>query len=224
MEKGNIDTHFNNAIGHLGSENSTVVLGGVYILHQIAVKNENYTQIVHDLFCNYLRENAEKLYDDIDFEKTPNKCPAVIQVLIDYLFKPYDNIYKNYKPDLSFSTLINCDFSGTFPNNCDFSNAVLMNCNFHNVTLTSCTFDYAVLTECYYSFATLTNCTFDFATLTECDIDDANLTDCDFKCAVLTRCGFWESKLYNCDFRTTDLIDTELSPNESKQSETEAEN
>ena len=58
MEKGNVDTRFSNAVGHLGNDKSSVILGGTHALHEIAVENKNYRKIVHNLFCSYIRENS----------------------------------------------------------------------------------------------------------------------------------------------------------------------
>ena len=90
MHKDNVDNRFNNAVRHLGNENPAVVLGGVHALHLIAVENENYRQVIHNLFCSYLRENSDKHYKDFDFENIPDYCPIIIQILIDYLFKSYN--------------------------------------------------------------------------------------------------------------------------------------
>ena len=209
IEKGNVDTRFNNAVGHLGDENPTVVLGDIHALHQIAVKHESYTQVVHNLFCSYLRENSAKLYD----EKTPDKCPVIIQTLINYLFKPYneeDSVYKDLKSDLSFSTLKNCRFGYT-----------LTNCNFGKATLTECNFSDTIFTNCYFTEATFNgdlplfigsvfiNCHFGGVTFTNCHFSGTTFTNCDFNYAALTKCFFISpskrTTLTNCDFRKVTL-------------------
>ena len=218
MEKGNVDTRFNNAVGHLGDENPTVVLGGIHALHQIAVKHENYTQVIHNLFCSYLRENSAKLYD----EEILDKCPVIIQTLIDYLFKPHNNkdsVYKDYASNLSFSTLKNCDFNHRVLANCHFNNAILTNCYFSNTTFINCYFLRTTLSDCKFMYASLTECVFTTAILTECNFSYATLFNCEF----IKKHYFLDNstQLINCDFRTTDLINTELPSNKNKQSETE---
>ena len=227
MYKGNMDTRFNNAVGHLGNENSAVILGGIHALHQIAVENENYRQVVHNLFCSYLRENSAKLYEKPEFENTPDKCPIIIQTLIDYLFRLYNNeyIYKNCESDLSFSTLKNCDFSEVTINDVNFSHSVLENCNFSDGILTRCKFfngilirchfwNRAVLTECNfggfyfenrilkecYFTGTFRNCDFTFTNLINCHFEHGDLTDCDFNTCSLTECTFWGGTLIRCTF------------------------
>ena len=200
MEKGNVDTRFNDAVGHLGSENHTVVLGSIHTLHQIAVKHKSYTQVVHNLFCSYLRENSAKLYESIDFEKTPNKCPVIIQILIDYLFKLYndkDSVYKNYKSDLSFIVLENVSFKQSKINDVSFYQSTLTKCVFDESTLTKCVFD-GSLTHCNFRASTLINCDFQGA-LTECSFGRSTLTKCDFR-GTLTMCNFFNSTLTMCAF------------------------
>lgn len=194
MYKGNVDTRFNDAVEHLGNENHSAVLGGIHVLHQIAVEHENYTQVVHNLFCSYLRENSAKLYEGIDFEKMPHKCPVIIQTLIDYLFPPHnkDNAYKNFASNLSFSTLKNCDFNHRTLANCHFNDTILTNCYFSNTTFI----------DCYFIRATLSNCEFWRTTLTEC---------------VFISKYFAPAKLFDCHhLETVTLIGTELPPNKKK--------
>ena len=204
-----VDTRFNNAVGHLGNENHTVVLGGIHALHQIAVEHESYTQVVHNLFCSYLRENSAKLYEEVDFEKNKKKCPVIIQTLLNYLFSPYNgknSVYGNYTADLSFSTLGNYDFYHL--TDCNFSNALLTNCNFSEASLTKCNFDYATLTECSFIEAVLTKCYLDSATL--------------IKCGFIPKEPYFNSaQLFDCDVEYAELINTKLPPNKKTQSETE---
>ena len=220
MYKGNVDTRFNNAVGHLGNEKSSVILGGIHALHEIAVENENYRKIVHNLFCSYIRENSAKLYEEIDFEKTPDQCPVIIQTLIDYLFKPYngkDSVYKNYPSDLSHSTLKNCNFIGVTLNECYFTDATLTKCVFIKVTLDGCRFIGATLTKCRFYDAILTECYFDddATLLTECEFGCV-LTKCEFSCATLTKCVFIgnssvKTTLTECWFFNATLTECEFS-------------
>jgi len=186
MEKGNVEIRFNNAVGHLGSENPAVVLGGIHALHEIAVENDNYRRIVHNLFCSYLRENSAKLYEKIDFEKTPDYCPVIVQTLINYLFKPYNNrdsVYKDFKSDLSFSTLKNCNFYNLKIKNANFSHCILENCRFNFGALTGCYFRDAILKKCDFLSETLKECHFIYdeghsAKLIDCcNVEDAKLID-----------------------------------------------
>jgi len=213
--KSNVDTRFNNAVGHLGSENPTVVLGGIHALQKLATGNEPYQQIVHNVFCSYLRENSAKHYEKVDFEKTPNKCPVIIQTLIDYLFKPYnnkENIYKNFRSNLSFSTLINCDFRDIKIDNVDFSNCVLEKCKFHNGILNNCSFRDGTLKQCAFKSSAMNICRFDGGTLTECYFQKGILTMCNFTNGILADCNFSDGTLNNC-ILYAELINTELPPN-----------
>ena len=229
-EKNNTESYFNNTVMHLSNENPTVVLSGIHVLHQIAVENKSYAQIVHNLFCSFLRENSAKLYD----EKTPqNKCPIIIQTLIDYLFSTYNcEVYKNYLSDLSFSTLKNCNFKSFIIDSVNFSNCLLENCDFNRVT--NCNFEKATLTNFKFWLSTLTNCNFEQATLTNCDFWRVTLTRCRFAQGILRKCNFRETtlktceflhkkyivlnaKLYDCKITDIELIDTELPLNEATE-------
>ena len=219
MEKGNVDTRFNNAVGHLGSKNSTVVLGGIHALHQIAVKHKSYRQVVHNLFCSYLRENSANLYD----KKTPDKCPIIIQTLIDYLFKFYNNknsVYKGYRSNLSFCTFKNCNFNETEINDVNFCNSTFEKCHFLLTTLTDCAYIGGTLTDCNFNNGILINCSFCFVKLTDCFFGDGTLSGCDFTFGTLTKCKFIDNysktktaELFNCNFETAEIIDTELPEN-----------
>ena len=223
MEKGNADTRFNNAVGHLGNANPTVVLGGIHALHQIAVKYESYTQVVHNLFCSYLRENSAKLYAAAEIKKTPDKspliiptsykkteietasdkCPVIIQTLIDYLFKPYNNkdsVYKNYESDLSFGTLKNVDLENVKLNKVNFANCLLIKCNFSGGTLTECYFLGGTLTKCKFWGGILTKCYFLEGTLEDCNFWRGTLTKCNFTVGTLKKCDFWSVTFTECDF------------------------
>ena len=240
MEKGNIESRFNNAVGHLGNENPTIVLGGIHVLHQIAVENENYTRVIHNLFCNYLRENSTKLYPEkrsysdsgrlvqvSAVEGTP-KCPIIIQTLIDYLFKEYNNkdsVYNGFDSDLSYSTIKNCDFEKAKIRRVNFNNCIFENCHFFETILLECRFSESILTKCHFSYSTLTECHFSYSTLTECHFCktltrcyfyQSILTDCVFS-GILTECNFIayirglkSAELINCEFKTAELIDTVL--------------
>lgn len=233
MYKGNVDTRFNNAVGHLNSENPTVVLGGIHALHQIAVNHKRYTQVVHSLFCSFLRENSSKLYDRIDIKiptdkspliiptkykkpkKTLDKCPVIIQILVDYLFKPYNNkdsVYKDYYSNLSFSTLKNVNFENVKIDGVNFNHCFLKNCNFEG-TLINCFFgsinrsnfhvsdwfkqNGVTLIECNF-IGVLTNCNF-YGDLSFCDFGGNSLN---FNKAILTDCVF-EGTISDCNYQGT---------------------
>ena len=213
METNNEYVHFNNIIGHLGDNNLIVILEGINALQEIAVNNKNYTKRVHNLFCTYLRENSSKLYENIDFEKTPDKCPVIIQTLIDYLFKPYndkENIYEEYQSDLSFSTLKNCVFNNTKIKNVSLNSCILERCYFNEKgSLSNCSFTSSTLTDCSFTSSTLTDCGFRGSILTTCDFSFGMLENCDFINNELDD-GRYNAKLLDCVFENTEFINTKL--------------
>jgi len=237
--KGNLDSRFNNAVGHLGNESPTVVLGGIHVLHQIAVENKNYTQIVHNLFCSYLRENSSTLYDSVDFKTTPTKCPIIIQTIVDFLFKPYNNeksVYFEFKSDLSFSKLINCNFQRIDIKKVSFDYCILENCDFtgdsiknnlfsdstfYHSTITNCSFNNRNMSNCYFSQSSLSDCHFRLGTyqfyfeglssLTSCDFIQSTFTECSFSFTKLNKCSFFISKLYSCKFELSFIYQNNFS-------------
>ena len=206
--KGNVDTRFNNAVGHLSSENATVVLGGIHALHQIAIESkENYSQVVHNLFCSYLRENSAKLYKNI--VKEPDKCPVIIQTLIDYLFKPFyekESIYKNYKSDLSFSTFINCNFQDLSIIGVNFTNCDIRKCSFSGAKLNDVTFEVAKLNNVMFADTTLSDVRFS-AELSDVHFSHASLCDVIFLRAKLSDVGFVDATLSNVSFGSATISD-----------------
>jgi uncharacterized protein YneF (UPF0154 family) len=222
MYKGNTDARFNNAVEHLGCENSAVVLGGIHTLHQIAVEDTTYSQIVHNIFCSYLRENSAKLYAKPEFKENPEKSPVVIQILLDYLFRPYNNkdcVYKDYVSDLSFSTLKNYVFNDINVENVNFDYCILENCDFVRGKLIDCNFGRATLRDCVFSDVILHQCYFGNGWLVRCEFIETELTNCYFNCthfsynpgyiagAILMECYFSSGKLTDCSFKEDGGID-----------------
>ena len=194
IEKGNVENRFNNAVGHLSYSNSTVVLGGIHVLHQIAIENTNYTRIVHNLFCSYLRENSASLYS------VPNKCPVVIQTLINYLFGNYNgkaSIYKKYPYDLSFSVLKYVDFPKNKLHNVSFENSNMENCCFPNEPMTDCDFRQASIKYCFFSRTTMTNCNFLDWNGIECFFEDSKLNNCSFSGST-AKCNYMNASFTDC--------------------------
>jgi len=218
------DKRFGETIILLNCEEPIVVLGGIGELHTLAIENKKYRKKVHKIFCSYIRKNSAKIYNKIDFKETPNKCPEIIQELIDCLFKPYSNekcIYENYKANLSYCNFKNCNFENREIKNAIFKNCVFENCNFTNSTITSCKFDNGKLNSCqfnergelsveietmheveggYSKEGILTHCTFCDATLINCSFSEKKLFFCDFSNGNLKDCTFFNGDLSNCKF------------------------
>ncbi len=74
---------FSDAITHLGHENETVVLGGIYSLLDLARETRDYRHKAFDILCAHIRTTTAEKY----CEKYENKPSEIIQTLLDLLFK-----------------------------------------------------------------------------------------------------------------------------------------
>jgi len=200
LKKYNAGVRFNNAVGHLGSVSPTVVLGGIHDLHQIAINNNDYTMLVHNLFCSYIRENSTQLYSNIENES--GKCPVVLQQLVDYLFKPYNGktVYKKFLTDLSYSTLINCDFMETGITDVNFSNCDIRKCSFNRAVLRRVIFNDSILSDLDFNHASFHDVDFYGAVFRDVSFLKAAISDVDFWETTLCNVGYGNTLLNNVDF------------------------
>lgn len=117
--KSQTDERFKNAIEHLGSDSPPVILGGVAELHQIAVESKfNYSAVVYNILCSYIRTEARNRKIRVDVNK------AVIQTIVNYIFKGRDNDnfpYSGLEADLSFTNLSGIDLDNSTIENVNFS-------------------------------------------------------------------------------------------------------
>lgn len=51
---------FKNAIGHLGSTETTVIMGGIHALHDLATIDKSYRRQTLDILCSFIREETTK--------------------------------------------------------------------------------------------------------------------------------------------------------------------
>ncbi|MCL6293895.1 pentapeptide repeat-containing protein [Jejuia spongiicola] len=110
--KSQIDERFKNGVEHLSSNNEPIILGGIAELNQIAKENHaEYSEIVFDIFCSYLRSTSR--------ESKRNK--TILKAIINYLFKISDeNPYLKYSADLQ-----GADLSGIPLENVSFRNSYM---------------------------------------------------------------------------------------------------
>ncbi len=116
--KSQTNERFKNAIEHLGSDKEPIILGGIVELHQITIDDpEKYREVVFNIFCSYIRQEANIKKDAEDINKT------IIQTIVNYNFKT--NFYKNLKADLSFCNLHSINIDDTILENCNLSFCIL---------------------------------------------------------------------------------------------------
>ena len=51
---------FKNAIEHLGSHETAIILGGIHALHNLATNYESYRKQTLDILCGFIREETTK--------------------------------------------------------------------------------------------------------------------------------------------------------------------
>ena len=217
----NNDKRFGDAVGYLGSDNTSIVLGGIHILHQLAKEDERYVPIVANMYTSYLKDRSGEFYSDA---KNTNKPPIVIQTIIDILFFK-NSVFKNERIDLSYTNLMCIQF-----------NAPVVNCVFYNTNLHSCTFNFG-LEGCEFLEAVIfkglfkkgvSNCIFESVTiskayfvnegfvLNDCIFRNANLVDVSFKGKKICDSEFCLDKSDRCRFRVNKIIDSSFELSNTK--------
>jgi len=212
-ERGYADGRFNDAIKHIASSDSSIVLGGIYTLFQLAKEDSRYPLIVSKIFINYLRNYSKKFIPiidnhfvpikqefnfDIDSSEVPFEAVTIINLLIlnDDIFnkKSYQNIlYRN----MLFTDLKGFNLSLSYFYNCYFTG------NVQNINFQHCKF-----IEC--NFGTIES------EFNDCDFMNANLSNCNFQCMKLENSKFTNAncngllinanKINGCNFEVNDEI------------------
>jgi len=131
---------FKNAIDHLGSQEQTIVLGGVHALHNLAETfPKEYSKQVFEVLCSFIREKTtQKAYQDKFSEtldpsdKTQTTSLIVIQTIVDKLFREDESrkFYQEYKANLSGAFLRRVRFRGA-----NLHKAILWDADFQWVDL-----------------------------------------------------------------------------------------
>lgn len=207
------DKRFGEAIGYLGSGNTTIVLGGIYALHQLATEDNRYISIVAGLFTSFIKDKSKLLYEKIKLEvsdtesKNESKIPIEISTIINLLFL-YSDIYKGIQFDLSFSYLKNIIFYDEIKN-CIFSNSTLINCEFRS-DVSGTFFDNCKIINCNIGSnkSNATNCTFYHAKFDNSKFTGKKIENCNFMSTEFTNSIFYEIAVLNeCQFIITSIID-----------------
>jgi len=179
-ETSNFDKRFSDAIGYLGEEKTSIVLGGIYALYQLAKEDKRYKSIVAGLFTSYLRDKSAELYQ-VEYELNQNKestttffttpkVPITIKTIVDLLFNNKEFVFIGESLDLT----------NTIFNGITFENGVRV-CNFKHSKFESCQF----LTGVY-----------------ACQFDLTNIKNCQFgsEDSGLANCTFFGAKIYSSSF------------------------
>ncbi len=192
LENMKFTTKFKDARLLLASAEKCVILAGIYSLHQIALEAHReekgrVTKLVHSLLCSFIRERYS-------VSETENNLPYVndedrdiiIHTLIDVLFRNGEDIYNNYRSDLS-----NVNFSG-----CDFSGASLCD---------------AILTEADLSFSVLSDVDMKGVDLSFTNMSGVKIKNVDFRFSKFVFTELVGSHIEESDFSSSDFSYTNLS-------------
>ena len=205
-EKSNIDTRFKDAATLLASKDTSSVISGIFVLHQIAVNcslqnNFDYVKIISDIFCAKVRELKE-----------PNS-KFILQTILDVLVKKDIYIRQNFEPvylnrllshefgmnfqssDLSSTNLSHARLNGARFVDASLSGSILIGANLFMAYLFGTKLDNANLKHANLTHANLTN-----ADLTNADLTEASLSSTKFINANLSGVILTDAKFFNADF------------------------
>lgn len=234
-----INEQFKNAIEHLGSNEESIILGGISELHFIATEHpDKFRQVVLNILCSKLRAEAYVKKDAKEINKT------IIQTIIDYILKT--EVYSKLSTDLSFCNLHNINFDSTKIENCNLSfskipwrmnNVEFVNCNLGSIHSTvgryeNLKFLRSSLFNAYFQSAefkdsiiyndddklqkmTCLNCKFDGFTF-NCSIYNSKLLSCEFDFAQfsvnkISSVNFTASSFNQIEFGMTEISNCNFS-------------
>jgi|WetSurMetagenome_2_1015567.scaffolds.fasta_scaffold22139_5 hypothetical protein len=220
-ENSNFDKRFSDAVGYLGRNNTTTILGGIHTLHQLAKEDIRYRSIVADLLCSYLRGNYEKLYkEDEERQRERTKIqneqgcipdiietpPIIMQTILDVLFNNKDSAFENENLDLSGAHLKYVKFNGDVKN-CNFDLAELESCIFNNKVYNSI-FDNTKLLNCEFS-SSIDSCDFKFSSIENCCFGKIysaqdSIKGCSFYMSSIEESKFCVAKITDCHLYFSD--------------------
>jgi len=193
------DKRFGEAIGYLGSDNTSIVLGGIYSLYQLAKEDKRYKPIVAGLFTSYLQDKSEQLYELTDNEKTElrkmNIAPIIIRTIVDLLFNS-EKVFTGIKLNLSSVLFKHIVF-----------NDDVCYCNFNYCEFINCTFN-SNLIDCSFEISEIANCTFGNkeSKILKCNFWGSNIKDITFKGVLMNNVNFDLVNFDKSNFKITQLI------------------
>lgn len=219
QRRNEVDKRYGEAIAYLGSDNTTIALGGIHLLYQLAKEDNRYKKIVCNLFCSFIRERSNELYrksvilspklseEEISNYIQNNKVqnpPILIITIIDFLFNNDDECFVGENFDLSYSTLNNISFCRNI-SNCTFKHSKLTYCSF-NLSISSFFFYDCYISNCrfadvhnsrYMGF-TIKDSSFDIDRLDNTKFTNIDIENTDFDGNIISSSYFTNSSLKSC--------------------------
>lgn len=207
------DKRFGEAIGYLGSDKTSIILGGIYALYQLAKEDKRYKPIIAGLFTSYLQDKSEQLYELSDKESAEqteprklNKVPIIVRTIVDLLFNT-ENVFNAVKLNLSsvlFKHIIfnndvrNCNFDFSEFQNCNF-NSNIINCSFEITEISSCRFGNkeSKILQCEFWGSNIKDITFSGDRMNSVNFDLVSFNKSSFKISHLIKCNFQAATFIN---------------------------
>jgi len=204
-----ITNQFGQAIGHLGSREMSVRLGGLYTLRRLATTNipdpkpgqtydDPQLRTVIEVISAFARERSREIIEELDDLQRSRLSDTDVDPL-------------NFPPSpTDIATAV--QIVGSIPTHStqasDLTHAYMHGIQLDGLTFVKTRFDLAKLTGTNFTRATLTNARFFRATLTGTTFERATLTDTHFIRATLTNARFDSAKLTSTDFSNATLTGT----------------
>lgn len=216
FEQEHVENRFNVAIEHLGHDSFSIALSGVYELHQVAIENEKYRNLIFNILCSYVKQNTKHALREGEndnwtklsaIDKKKVRPELIIQTIFDLIFQNNNkNIYTNYQADLSHTNLRGINLTGMSFNRTKFDNSFIDGSSMftdenHNTTFTECSFHKVHITGINASKSTFINCDFSYSLMCwnnfyGCTFEQCNFSGADMTCAILSQATIISSNFY----------------------------
>ncbi|WP_411108606.1 pentapeptide repeat-containing protein [Streptomyces sp. c-19] len=185
IERGQITSRFNTAIGNLGSASLDVRLGGIYALERIMHDSARDQPTVVSVLSAYARQHAPAAAKPPPVLDEEPPAKADIQAAVTVLGNRLPDRHQKLPIDLSHTALRGIQLTGD-PDQIHFQGADLTEADLggaflHNVDLRG-----AYLNQANLSGAALTSSRLDGAFLYRADLRDADLTESNFDAADMS--------------------------------------
>ncbi|MCL2306333.1 MAG: pentapeptide repeat-containing protein [Planctomycetaceae bacterium] len=220
---------FKNAIGLLGSENPTVVLGGVHALHNLAKNSETYRQPVFEVFISFIREETAKPEYQKRLQNQPDASNAISAAIQSLAKSDKTNPPQQVASDkvnqprpVTSQTVIQTIFDKLFRDKmskelyqefyANLGGAFLPGVSLENVIMSqNIDLRYANLQKVVLSGAVFQEVDFEGADLQKAKLMNVKFKEVDFERAKLQKADLSNAELQGADLFRADLREAELS-------------
>jgi uncharacterized protein YjbI with pentapeptide repeats len=219
--RGQITERFNKSVEHLGNQDLSVRLGGLYALEQILKDSDEDRNMIIEVLSAYIREKTKR--EKVEQKETNQSNPAKsttkknlfitndVQTALTILARRPDKEQKEDRINLAGADLTGAELEGVDLIKANLRGANLTRANLRNASLSDANLTGVDLTEVYLSGAELLDVDMTDAKLYDADLTDANLSGAIFKNADLTNAKLIDANLDGADFSGAYLLSADLS-------------